>query len=179
MKSCRNIIFLLLAAMVLSCQVSSADTQGIDTITEDTVAVVLDSALDGYTKEEVDSMLLEIMNSVPKIPKRYSNAEIDNKIAMIEESIPDTSGNYTNEEIDHGIAVLKESIPTVPAVYSKEEINSRIMALNDAITTLEIALANIRNSIPAELKWPVKTKKIFTDIRIGIPADIAGTTEQH
>ena len=177
MKSCRNIIFLFLAAMVLFCQVSFADTQGIDTKTEDTVAVALDSALDGYTKEEVDSMLSEIMNSVPKIPKRYSNAEIDNKIAIIEKSIPDTYDNYTNEEIDHRIAALKKSIPTVPEAYSKEEINNKIEALNDAVTTLEIALANIRNSIPAELKWPVKTKKILTDIRIGIPADIAGTTE--
>ena len=177
MKSCRNIIFLFLAAMVLFCQVSFADTQGIDTKTEDTVAVALDSALDGYTKEEVDSMLSEVMNSAPEIPKRYSNAEIDNKIAMIEKSIPDTYGNYTNEEIDHRTAALKKSMPTVPAVYSKEEINNKIKALNDAITTLEIALANIRNSIPAELKWPVKTKKIFTDIRVGIPADIAGATE--
>ena len=177
MKSCRNIIFLISAAMVLYCQVSFADTQGMDTKTEGMIAIPLDSALDGYTKEEVDSMLSEIMNSVPEIPKSYTNAEIDNKIAMVRKSIPDTSGNYTNEEIDHRIAALKKSIPTVPAVYSKEEINNKIKALNDAITTLEIALANIRNSIPAEIKWPVKTKKILSDIRIGIPADIAGTTE--
>ena len=99
---------------------------------------------------------------------------------MVTESIPNASGNYTNVEIDHKIATLKSSIPAVsavPEVYSKEEIKERIRALDDAITTLEIALANIRNSIPAELKWPVKTKKIFTEIRIGIPADIAGTTE--
>jgi uncharacterized small protein (DUF1192 family) len=177
MKSYRNVIFLVLAAMVLFCQVSFADPQGRETKTEDTVAVILDSPPDGYTKGEIDAKLAQIREAVPVIPNRYSNDEIDAKIAGVKGAIPDVSDKYTNEEIDHRIAALKESIPTVPAVYSKEEINNKIKALNDAITTLEIALANIRNSIPAELKWPVKTKKIFTDIRIGIPADIAGTTE--
>ena len=69
------------------------------------------------------------------------------------------------------------SLPEFPDAYSKEEIKVRIRAINDAITDLEIALANIRNSIPAEIKWPVKTKKILTEIRVGIPADIAGTTK--
>ncbi|MHC4322429.1 MAG: hypothetical protein ACYST3_09170, partial [Planctomycetota bacterium] len=90
---------------------------------------------------------------------------------------PDVSDNYTKEEIDGRIAAVKNSIHAVPDVYSKEEIKVRIRALNDAITNLEIALSNIRNSIPAEIKWPVRTKQILTNIRIGIPADIFGTTK--
>ncbi len=177
MENCRYVIFLVLAAMVLFCQVSFADTQGIETITEETVAVALDSAPDSYSKEEIDVMFEQIMNSIPDVPKGYTDQEIDEKITLVIESIPDASGNYTNEEIDHKIVALNNSIPAIPEVYSKEEINKRVRALNDAITTLEIALANIRNSIPAELKWPVKSKKIFTGIRIGIPADISGATK--
>ena len=177
MKNGRNVIFLILAAMVLFCQVSFADTQGIEIITEETVAVALDSVPDSYTKEEIDAMFVQIMNSIPTVPKRYTDQEIDDKITLVKKSIPDVSGNYTNAEVDHRIAALKNTIPAIPEVYSKKEIEVRIRALNNAITTLEIALANIRNSIPAELKWPVKTKKIFTDIRVGIPADIAGATE--
>ena len=177
MENCRNAIFLILAAMVLFCQVSFADTQGIETITEETVAVALDSAPDSYSKEEIDVMFEQIINSIPEVTTRYTDQEIDEKITLVIESIPDASGNYTNEAIDHKIAALNNSIPAIPEVYSKEEINKRVRALNDTITTLEIALANIRNSIPAELKWPVKTKKIFTDIRIGIPSDISSTTK--
>jgi len=172
MKSGRTIIFLILAAMVLFCRVSLADIKN-----KDAVAVVLDIPSDGYSKEEIDTMLSEIMSSIPEIPKRYTDEEIDDKIAEIKNSIPDASGNYTNEEIDDRIAAVENSIPAIPDVYSKEEIKNRIRAINDAITTLEIALANIRNSIPAEIKWPAKTKKILAEIRISIPADIAGTTE--
>lgn len=154
MKSCRNVIFLILAAMVIFCQVLFADSQDMETKTEDSVAVVLDIPPDGYSKEEIDAKLAQIRSIIPVIPNRYSNEEIDNKITEV-----------------------KESIPVTPDVYSKEEIKERIRFLNDAITTLEIALANIRNSIPAEIKWPVKTKQIFTNIRIGIPADIAGIRE--
>ncbi len=117
------------------------------------------------------------MNAIPEIPNRYSNDEIDDKIAEVKGAFPDISDNYTNEQIDSLVAEVKESLPAIPDVYSKEEIKERIRAINDAITTLEIALANIRNSIPAEIKWPVKTKQILTDIRIGIPADIAGDRE--
>jgi len=174
MKNRRNVIFLILAAMVLFCHLSFAETQGIETKTEETVAVALESAPDSYSKEEIDAMFGQIMDSIPDAPKGYTDQEIDEKITLVTESISSASGNYTNEEIDHKITTLKSSIP---AVYSKEEIKERISALNDAITTLEIALANIRNSIPAELKWPVKTKRIFTEIRIGIPADIAGAAK--
>jgi hypothetical protein len=174
MKNGRNIIFFILASMVIFCQVSFADSQG-GKATEDTVAIVLESPPDSYSKAEIDAMLSEIINSIPEIPKRYTDEEIDNKIAEVGELILDASDSYTNEEIESLVAEVKESIPVVPDVYSKEEIKDRIRAINDAITTLEIALANIRNSIPAEIKWPVKTKKILTGIRIGIPADIAGT----
>ncbi len=177
MKSCRNVIFLVLAAMLVFYPISFSDAQSSETKAEDTVAVALDSVPDGYSKEEIDAMIGQIMNSIPEIPKGYTEEEIDEKIAEVKGSISDVSGNYTKEEIDDKIATVKNSIPAIPAVYSKEEIKERIRALNDAITTLQIALANIRNSIPAELKWPVKTKKIFTDIRIGIPADINGATE--
>lgn len=174
MKSGRNIIFLILGAMVLFCQVSFAEFEAMELKNEDSVAVVLDIPPDGYTKEEIDAKLAHIMNAIPDIPNRYSNDEIDNKIEKVKGAIPDVSGNYTNKEIDSRIAAVQESIPVTPDVYSKEEIKERIRAINDAITYLEIALANIRNSIPAELKWPVKTKQILTDIRISIPADIAG-----
>ncbi len=174
MKSGRNIIFLILGAMVLSCQVSFAEFEAMELKNEDSVAVVLDIPPDGYTKEEIDAKLAQIMNAIPDIPNRYSNDEIDNKIEKVIGAIPDVSGNYTNKEIDSRIAAVQESIPVTPDVYSKEEIKERIRAINDAIAYLEIALANIRNSIPAELKWPVKTKQILTDIRTSIPADIAG-----
>lgn len=177
MENCRNVIFLILAAMVLFCQVSFADTQGIETITEETVAVALESAPDSYSKEEIDAMFGQIMNSIPEVPTRYTDEEIDEKITLVIKSIPDASGNYTNEEIDNKIVALNNSIPAIPEVYSKEEIKERIRALNDAITTLEIALANIRNSIPAEIKWPVKTKQILNAIRVSIPADLAGARE--
>jgi hypothetical protein len=177
MKSGRNVIFLILAAMVLFCQVSFADSQGMETKTEDTVAVVLDTPPDGYTKEEIDAKLAQIRDAVPVISNRYSNDEIDAKLAEVKGAIPDVSDNYTNEEIDDRIAAVENSIPAIPDVYSKEEIKVRIRAINDAISNLEIALANIRNSIPAEIKWPVKTKKILTEIRVGIPADIARTRE--
>ncbi len=170
MKNSRIVVFLILSAMVPFCHVSFAESQG-----EDPVAVVLDIPPDGYSKGEIDAMLSKIINSIPEIPKRYTDEEIDNKIAEVGELILDASDSYTNEEIESLVAEVKESIPVVPDVYSKEEIKDRIRAINDAITTLEIALANIRNSIPAEIKWPVKTKKILTGIRIGIPADIAGT----
>lgn len=175
MKICTNVIFLILAAMVLFCQVSFADFQGMETKTEETVAVVLDSPPEGYSKEEIDAQLAQIRSAIPVIPNRYSNDEIDDKIAEVKSMIPDVSDNYTKEEIESMVAEVKGSIPVTPDVYSKEEIKERIRALNDAITNLEIALSNIRNSIPAEIKWPVKTKQILTDIRIGIPADIAGT----
>ena len=174
MKSGRNIIFLILGAMVLSCQVSFAEFEAMELKNEDSVAVVLDIPPDGYTKEEIDAKLAQIMNAIPDIPNRYSNDEIDNKIEKVIGAIPDVSGNYTNKEIDSRIAAVQESIPVTPDVYSKEEIKERIRAINDAIAYLEIALANIRNSIPEEMKWPVKTKQILTDIRISIPADIAG-----
>jgi len=177
MKNYRSVIFLVLAAIVLFCQVSFADLQGMETKTEDTVAAVLDSHTDSYTKEEIDTKLEQIRDAVPVIPNRYSNEEIDAKLAGVKGAIPDVSEHYTNEEIDQRIAAIKNSIPAIPDVYSREEINNRIKALNDAIATLEIALSNIRTSIPAEMKWPVKTKQILTDIRNGIPADIAGTTE--
>ena len=177
MKSYRNDIFFILAVIVLFCQVSFADPQGKETKTEDTVAVVLDSPPDSYTKEEIDAKLAQIRDSIPVISNRYSNDEIDAKLAGVKGTIPDVSDNYKNEEIDSRIAAIKNAIPVIPDIYSKEEINNRIKALNDAIATLEIALSNIRKSIPAELKWPVKTKKILTDIRSGIPADIAETTE--
>ena len=162
--------------MVIFCQVPSADSQGRGT-TEDTVAVVLDSTHDGYSKEEIDAKLAQIMNAIQVVPDRYSNSEVDDKIAAVKGAIPDVSGNYTNEQIESLIAEVKGSIPAISDVYSKEEIKVRIRALNDAIANLQIALANIRNSIPAEIKWPVKTKRILTDIRIGIPADIAGNRE--
>jgi hypothetical protein len=177
MKSGRNVIFLILAAMVPFCQVSFAVSQGMETKTEDTVAVVLDMPLDGYSKEEIDAKLAQIRDSIPVIPNRYSNEEIDGKLAEVKGAISDVSDNYTNEEIESLVAEVKESIPVNPDVYSKEEIKVRIRAINDAISNLEIALANIRNSIPAKIKWPVKTKKILTNIRIGIPADIARTTK--
>ena len=144
---------------------------------EDTVAVVLDSPPDGYTKEEIDAKLAQIMNAIPEIPDRYSNDEVDDKIAEVKGTIPNVSDNYTNEQIESLVAEVKGSIPATTDVYSKEEIKIRIRAINDAIANLQIALANVRNSIPAEMKWPVKTKKILTDIRMGIPADIAGTGE--
>lgn len=177
MKSGRNVVFLILAAVFLFYQQSSAEAQGIEMRTEETVAVALDPVPDSYSKEEIDAMFERIMNSIPDVSERYTNQEIDEKLTLVIESIPDVSGNYTNEEIDHKIVSLNNSIPEIPEVYSKEEIEERIRALNDAITTLEIALANIRNSIPEELKWPVKTKKIFTDIRVGIPADISRGTK--
>ena len=59
----------------------------------------------------------------------------------------------------------------------RKRLKSEFRAINDAIANLQIALANVRNSIPAEMKWPVKTKKILTNIRMGIPADIAGIRE--
>jgi len=163
-----------LGAMVLFCQVSFAEFEAMELKNEDSVAVVLDIPPDGYTKEEIDAKLAQIMNAIPEIPNRYSNDEIDDKIAKVKGAIPDVSDNYTNKEIDSRIAAVQESIPVTPDVYSKEEIKERIRAINDAIAYLEIALANIRNSIPAELKWPVKTKQILTDIRTSIPADIAG-----
>jgi hypothetical protein len=177
MKSFRNVVILIFAAIVPFCQISFADSPGTETKTEDAVAVVLDSASEGYSKEEIDAKLAQIRSVITVIPNRYSNEEIDDKIAEIKGSIPDVSGNYTNEEIESLVAEVKESISVTPDVYSKEEIKERIRFLNDAITTLEIALANIRNSIPAEIKWPVKTKQILTGIRIAIPADIAGTTK--
>jgi hypothetical protein len=173
MKSGRNVIFLILAAMVLFCQVSFADFKAMELKNEDAFAVVLDIPPDGYTKEEIDVKLAQIINSIPNIPNRYSNDDIDDKIAEVKSSIPDVSDNYTDEEIESMVAEVKESIPVNPDVYSKEEIKVRIRAINDAITNLEIALANIRNSIPAEIKWPVKTKQILTAIRVSIPADIA------
>ncbi len=176
MKNGRNVILLILAAMVFFCQEAFADSQG-GKATEGTVAVALGSTSEGYTKDEIDAKLAQIRDAIPVIPNRYSNNEIDNKIAKVNKSIPDVSDNYTNEEIDSRITAVKNSIPAIPDVYSKEEIKVRIRALNDAITNLEIALLNIRNSIPAEIRWPVKTKQILTDIRISIPADIAGTTE--
>lgn len=177
MKSGRNVIFLILAAMVFFCQVSFADFKTMELKNKDTVAVVLDSPHNGYSKEEIDAKLAQIRDAIPVIPNRYSNDEIDGKLAEIKGAIPDVSNNYTNEEIESMVAEVKESIPANPDVYSKEEIKVRIRAINDAITNLEIALLNIRNSIPAEIKWPVKTKKILTEIRIGIPADIARTTK--
>jgi hypothetical protein len=177
MKNGRNVVFLILVAMVLFCQVSFAEFEAMELKNEDAVAVVLDSHPDGYSKEEIDAKLAQIRSAIPVIPNGYSNDEIDDKIAEVKGAIPDVTGNYTNEKIESMVAEVRESIPANPDVYSKEEIKVRIRAINDAITNLEIALANIRNSIPAELKWPVKTKKIFTEIRIGIPADIAGTTE--
>ena len=174
MKSGRNIIFLIMAVMSTFCQVSFASFHDTEAKNEDDVAVVLEIPPDGYTKEEIDAKLVQIMNAIPEIPNRYSNDEIDDKIEKIKDAIPDVSGNYTNKEIESKIAAVQESIPVTPDVYSKEEIKERIRAINDAIAYLEIALANIRNSIPEEMKWPVKTKQILTDIRISIPADIAG-----
>ena len=174
MKSGRNIIFLILGAIVLFCQVSFAEFEAMELKNEEAVAVVLDIPPDGYTKEEIDAKLVQIMNAIPEIPNRYSNDEIDDKIAEVKGAMPDVSGNYTNKEIESKIAAVQESIPVTSDVYSKEEIKVRIRAINDAIAYLEIALANIRNSIPEEMKWPVKTKQILTDIRVSIPADIAG-----
>lgn len=174
MKSGRNIIFLILGAIVLFCQVSFAEFEAMELKNEEAVAVVLDVPPDSYTKEEIDAKLTQIINSIPEIPSRYSNDEIDGKITAVKSSIPDVSGNYTNKEIESKIAAVQESIPVTSDVYSKEEIKVRIRAINDAIAYLEIALANIRNSIPEEMKWPVKTKQILTDIRVSIPADIAG-----
>lgn len=177
MKNYRNVVILILAAMVFYCQISFADSPGMETKTEDAVAVALDSPPDVYSKEEIDAKLAQIRSVITVIPNRYSNEEIDDKIAEVKESIPVASNSYTNEEIDSLVAQVKKSIPVTSDVYSKEEIKVRIRALNDAITNLEIALSNIRNSIPAEIKWPVKTKQILTNIRIGIPADIFGTTK--
>ncbi len=177
MKSGRNVIFLIVVSMVLFCQVSFAEFKAMELKNEDTVAVVLDSPPDGYTKEEIDAKLVQIMNAIPEIPDRYSNDEVDDKIAEVKGTIPNVSDNYTNEQIESLVAEVKESIPATTDVYSKEEIKIRIRAINDAIANLQIALANVRNSIPAEMKWPVKTKKILTDIRMGIPADIAGISE--
>ncbi len=177
MKNCRSVILLILATMFTFCQLSFAGSQDMENNNEDAVAVVLEIPPDGYTKEEIDAKLAQIMNAIREIPDRYSNDEVDDKIAEVKGAIPDVSDNYTNEQIESLVTEVKESIPAIPDVYSKEEIKERIRAINDAITTLEIALANIRNSIPAEIKWPVKTKKILTNIRIGIPADIAGTRE--
>jgi hypothetical protein len=177
MKNTRNVIFLILGAMILFCQVSFAEFEAMELKNEEAVAVVLDIPPDGYTKEEIDAKLAQIINSIPEIPGRYSNDEVDDKIAEVKSSIPDISGNYTNEEIESMVAEVKESIPVSPDVYSKEEIKARIRAINDAIANLEIALANIRNSIPAEIKWPVKTKQILNAIRVSIPADLAGTRE--
>ena len=174
MKSGRNIIFLILGAIVLFCQVSFAEFEAMELKNEEAVAVVLEIPPDSYTKEEIDAKLTQIINSIPEIPSRYSNDEIDGKIAEVKGAIPDVSGNYTNEQIESKLAAVQESIPLTPDVYSKEEIKERIRAINDAIAYLEIALANIRNSIPEEMKWPVKTKQILTDIRVSIPADIAG-----
>jgi len=177
MKNTRNVIFLILGAMILFCQVSFAEFEAMELKNEEAVAVVLDIPPDGYTKEEIDAKLAQIINSIPEIPGRYSNDEVDDKIAEVKTSIPDISGNYTNEEIESMVAEVKESIPVSPDVYSKEEIKARIRAINDAIANLEIALANIRNSIPAEIKWPVKTKQILNAIRVSIPADLAGARE--
>jgi hypothetical protein len=177
MKNTRNVIFLILGAMILFCQVSFAEFEAMELKNEEAVAVVLDIPPDGYTKEEIDAKLAQIINSIPEIPGRYSNDEVDDKIAEVKSSIPDISGNYTNEEIESMVAEVKESIPVSPDVYSKEEIKARIRAINDAIANLEIALANIRNSIPAEIKWPVKTKQILNAIRVSIPADLAGARE--
>ena len=173
MKSCRNGLFFILAAMVLFCQVSFAGSQGRETQTDDAIAVVLDTTPDGYTKEEIDAKLAQIINSIPEIPKRYTDEEIDNKIAEVKGAIPDVSENYTNEDIESLVAEVKKSIPETPDVYSKEEIKVRVRAINDAIANLEIALLNVRNSIPAEIKWPVKMKRILNEMRAGIPADIA------
>jgi hypothetical protein len=177
MKNTRNVIFLILGAMILFCQVSFAEFEAMELKNEEAVAVVLDIPPDGYTREEIDAKLAQIINSIPEIPGRYSNDEVDDKIAEVKSSIPDISGNYTNKEIESMVAEVKESIPVSPDVYSKEEIKARIRAINDAIANLEIALANIRNSIPAEIKWPVKTKQILNAIRVSIPADLAGARE--
>jgi len=179
MKSGSNVIFLILAAIVLFCQISFAGSQDMEAKNEDVVAVVLDMPPDGYSKEEIDDKLAQIMNAIPEIQNRYSNDEIDEKIAVVKSAIPVDSDNYTNEEIESLVAEVKKSVPVTTDVYSKEEIKVRIRAINDAITNLEIALANIRNSIPAEIKWPVKTKQILTGIRVSIPADIARTRESH
>ena len=60
MKSCGKNIFLFLVSVVLFCQISFADMQGMETITEDEIAVVLDSVPDGYTKEEIDTLTAQI-----------------------------------------------------------------------------------------------------------------------
>ncbi|KHE92898.1 MAG: hypothetical protein SCABRO_01287 [Candidatus Scalindua brodae] len=129
MRSGSNVIFLVLAAMVLFCQVSFAGSQDMEAIKEDAVAVVLDMPPDGYSKEEIDDKLAQIMNAIPEIPNRYSNDEIDEKIAVVKSAIPVDSDNYTNEEIESMVAEVKESIPAPPDVYSKEEIKVRIRLL--------------------------------------------------
>lgn len=148
MKSCRNIVLFVLAVMAIYSLVSFADYPGMEAKAEGSSAVATGSHSECYTKEEINAMLGQIMNSIPDIPRRYTDEEIDNKIAEIKGSIPDVSESSSNDEI-------------------------KIRALSDTITKLEIALLNIRNSIPAEMRWPVKTKKIFTEMRAGIPADIS------
>ena len=54
MKSGRNIIFLILGAIVLFCQVSFAEFEAMELKNEEAVAVVLEIPPDSYTKEEID-----------------------------------------------------------------------------------------------------------------------------
>jgi len=150
MKSYRNIVLFVLAVMAIYSLVSFADYPGMEAKAEGPVAVAPESHHECYTKDEIDAMLGQIINSIPNVPKRYTDEEINNKIAEIKESIPDVSKSSSNDEIE-----------------------VRIRALNDAITKLEVALLNIRNSIPAVIKWPVKLKPILTKMRAGIPADIS------
>jgi hypothetical protein len=150
MKSYRNILFFVLAVMAIYSLVSFADYQGMEAKAKGSAAVAQESHPECYTKEEINAMLGQIMNSIPDIPRRYTDEEIDNRIAEVKASIPDVSKSSSNNKI-------------------------KVRDLRDAITRLETAILKIRNSIPAELKWPVKVKPILTKMRAGIPADIART----
>lgn len=181
-KSYGNVVFSVVAKsfsiigmVILVCQISFADTQGEKAKADEPVMAARDSgtAMPGrYSNEEIDDMIKSVLGSIPAIPDRYTNKEVDDKITAVKKSIPATPDRYTNEEIDAKLKAIMNSIPATPDVYSKEEVDKKIMALNKTILALKTALGNLRNSIPEELKWPVKTKKIFIDIRNSIPEDI-------
>ncbi len=80
MKSYKSLIFFALTTMILLTQASFAGSRDREAISEDDVAVVLELPPDGYTNEEINAKLTQIMNAIPKIPNRYSNDEIDDKI---------------------------------------------------------------------------------------------------
>ncbi len=147
MKSYRNIVFFVLAVLTIYSLVSFTDYPGMEAKAKGSAT---ESHSECYTKDEIDAMLGQIINSIPNVPKRY-----------------------TDEKIDIKIAEIKKAIPVISKSSSSKDIKARVKALGDAITTIENALLKIRNSIPVEMKWPIKMKPILTEMRAGIPADIS------